>query len=108
MTVPHKAPIQTTQLTLVTIFAEHVLRERLLADLRRLGARGYSLGEVEGEGTRGTHAAAWQGRNLRIEILVSAEVADRILAALADSYFDDYAVVAFAARVAVVRGGKFT
>jgi nitrogen regulatory protein P-II 2 len=107
MTAPEETSIQTTRLTLVTIFAEHVLRERLLADLRRLGARGYSLGEVEGEGTRGTHAAAWQGKNLRIEVLVGPEVADTILTTLAETYFNEYAVVAFAVSVQVVRGGKF-
>lgn len=97
----------TTRLTLVTIFAEHLLRERLVTDLKRLGARGYSFGEVEGEGTRGTHAANWQGRNLRFEVLVTHEAGERILALLAESYFDDYAVVAFATEVDVVRGAKF-
>lgn len=96
------------RLKLVTIIAEHVLREHLTADLKRLGARGYSLGEVEGEGTRGVHAQDWQGKNIRIETLVSAEVAERILAHLAAAYFHDYSLVVYAHEVEVVRSGKFT
>lgn len=95
------------RLKLVTIIAEHVLREHLTADLKRLGARGYSLGEVEGEGTRGVHAQDWQGKNIRVETLVSAEVAERIMAHLAASYFNDYALVAYTHDVEVLRSGKF-
>ncbi|MDX2120899.1 MAG: transcriptional regulator [Gemmatimonadota bacterium] len=94
-------------MTLVTIIAEHVLREPLTADLRRLGARGYSIGEVEGEGTRGLHTQDWQGKNLRIETVVPAEVAAAILAHLAARYFDDYAMIAYTSTVAVLRSGKF-
>ena len=93
---------------LVTIIAEHVLREPIAADLRRLGARGYSVGEVEGEGTRGVHAQDWQGRNLRFETVVTREVAGRILDHLAGTYFHDYAVIAYATTVEVVRSEKFT
>jgi nitrogen regulatory protein P-II 2 len=93
---------------LVTIIAEQVLREALTTDLKRLGARGYSVGEVEGEGTRGVHAQDWQGKNVRIETVVGADVADRILGHLAATYFHDYSLVAYAATVEVVRSQKFT
>ncbi len=92
---------------LVTIIAEHVLREAITADLKRLGARGYSVGEVEGEGTRGVHAQDWQGKNVRIETVVAPEVADRILTHLAGTYFHDYSLVAYATTVEVVRSQKF-
>ncbi|HMV31249.1 MAG: hypothetical protein U0104_03880 [Gemmatimonadales bacterium] len=95
-------------MTLVTIITEQVLREALTADLRRLGARGYTIGEVEGEGTRGVHAPEWQGKNLRVETVVPAAVAEAILAHLAARYFADYAMIAYASTVTVVRSGKFT
>lgn len=93
---------------LVTIIAEHVLREALTSDLRRLGARGYSIGEVEGEGSRGVHAQDWQGKNLRIETIVTAEVADAILDHLAARYFTDYAIVAYVSTIDVLRSRKFS
>lgn len=93
---------------LVTIIAEHVLRESLTSDLRRLGARGYSIGEVEGEGSRGVHAQDWQGKNLRIETIVTAEVAEAILEHLAARYFTDYAIVAYVSTIDVLRSRKFS
>jgi len=99
--------MQLDSMDLITIIAEHILREPLIADLRRLGARGYSLGEVEGEGTRGTHATEWQGRNLRIEAIVSRAVSDRVLAHLAETYFANHALIAYRAEVSVMRAEKF-
>ena len=99
--------METTTLKLVTIIAEAVLEDRLLRELRSLGARGYTIGEVRGEGTRGIHASEWEGPSLRIETLVSPEVAASILAHLADRYFTDYAVVAYAVDAQVVRGDKY-
>lgn len=97
-----------TTMKLVTIIAEHVLREPITTDLKRLGSRGYSVGEVEGDGTRGVHAQDWQGKNVRIETVVSPDVAERILGHLAATYFHDYAVVAYATTVEVVRSQKFS
>lgn len=99
--------MQLERMDLVTIIAEHVLRDTLLADLRRLGARGYTLGEVEGEGTRGTHASDWQGKHVRIEVVATAEVADRILARLAETYFANHALITWRTEVQVMRGAKF-
>jgi nitrogen regulatory protein P-II 2 len=99
--------MKTTPLKLITIIAEPVLKDRLLDEIRRLGAHGYTLTDVRGEGTRGIHASQWQGGNLKIETLVSEQVAGRIMDALADHYFRDYAVIAYVATVEVVRGEKF-
>lgn len=99
--------MRTVPLKLITVIAEAVLEDHLLREFRKLGARGYSLSEVRGEGTRGVHAIDWEGRNLKIEMLVSAEVADRILEHVADTYFEHYAVVAYVQDVEVVRGEKY-
>lgn len=79
----------------------------LTADLKQLGATGYTLAEARGEGSRGMRASELPGSNVRIETLVDAAVADRILELLATRYFPDYAVVAWAAEVEVVRGDKY-
>jgi nitrogen regulatory protein P-II 2 len=99
--------MELTTVKLVTIIAEAVLRERLLADVQRLGSTGYTLTEVYGEGSRGIDATDFEGRNIRVEVLVSALTAERILLHLATEYFRHYAVVAYAADVQVVRGAKY-
>ena len=99
--------MKLTTVRLVTIIAEPVLKDRLIHEIHTLGAHGYTISEVHGEGTRGIHASQWQGGNIKIETLVSPEVADRIMDAMADHYFPNYAVIAYATDVQVVRGEKF-
>ncbi len=99
--------MKTVPLKEVTIVAEALLEERLLREIRELGAHGYTVGQVRGEGSRGVRASEWEGKNVRIETLVSAEVADRILAHIAEEYFEHYAVVAYLSDVQVVRGEKY-
>ncbi|MFQ3663474.1 MAG: transcriptional regulator [Chloroflexaceae bacterium] len=95
------------KLKLVTIVAEAVLEERILRELRQLGARGYTVVMARGEGTRGIHASSWEGPNLRIETLVSPEVAERIMSHVAAHYFTDYAVIVYSVDAEVVRGEKY-
>jgi nitrogen regulatory protein P-II 2 len=99
--------VRTVPLKLVTIVAEAVLEERLVRDIRRLGARGYTASEARGEGSRGLRPIEWEGKNVKIETLVGPETAERILACLADHYFPHYAVVAYVENVEVVRGDKY-
>ena len=96
-----------TQLRLVTIVAEAVLEERLLRELAQLGARGWTIAHVRGEGSRGTRTSGLEGGNVRIETLVAPDVADRILAHVAEVYFPRFAVVAWVEDVEVVRGDKY-
>ncbi|NOT32189.1 MAG: transcriptional regulator [Planctomycetes bacterium] len=96
----------TVELERVTIVAEAVLEARLLALLKAAGARGWTLGEVRGEGSRGVRAGEWQG-NVKLETLVAPAVAERILRELAREYFPRFAVVAYTDRVRVVRGEKY-
>ncbi len=100
--------MQTVPLKRVTIIAEAVLEERLIREIKALGAKGYTLTAARGEGSRGVRASEWAGQNVKLETLVSAEVADRLLTHLAERYFAHYAVVAYVENVAVVRGEKYT
>ena len=92
---------------LVTIVAETVVVEQLLASLRRIGASGYTVTDARGEGSRGRRVGEVPGDNQRIETLVSEEVAAHILDLLAAQYFANYAVVAWTTDVHVVRGDKY-
>jgi nitrogen regulatory protein P-II 2 len=97
-----------TNIQLVTIIAEGLLRDRLIDDLTRLGARGYTIqGEVHGHGTRGVTERFWHGSQIRIESLVSAATADKLLHHLQEAYFADYSVVAYATDVRVMRPEKY-
>lgn len=99
--------MKTVPLKLVTIVAETVLEDRLVRDLAAAGARGYTVSTARGRGSRGVRASDWEGGNVRIEVIVSDEVSDKVLDLLAERYFPNYAVVAWVERVEVVRGEKY-
>lgn len=95
------------RLTIVTIVAESLLKDEIIALIRKHGATGFTLTKVEGEGSRGVRASDWEGRNIKIETIVSDSAAEAILDDLGEEYFEDYAVVAWLAEVQVLRGEKF-
>jgi nitrogen regulatory protein PII len=99
--------MKVVPLTKITIITESLLREKIVALIRKHGATGYTATKVEGEGSRGVRASDWEGRNDRIETIVSAEVADAIIEDLNDHYFEDFAVIAWLSEVNVLRGTKF-
>jgi nitrogen regulatory protein P-II 2 len=94
-------------LKLVTIVTESVLTDPLVAVLKNLGATGYTVTDVRGEGSRGLRVGEIPGDNQKIEILTSPALAEQILDRLANQYFPSYAIVAWACDVVVVRGEKY-
>jgi nitrogen regulatory protein P-II 2 len=99
--------MHTVSAKLVTIVAEPVLEEKLVAELHALGARGHTAVPSRGSGSRGMRASDPPGAGVRIELVVSEAVADRILDHVATRYFPHYAVIALVADVQVVRGEKY-
>ena len=99
--------MQTEGLVLVTVVAEAVVEHRLVRDLEAAGAHGWTICDARGQGSRGVRAAEFEGSNIRLETLVSAEVADRFLEMLAHDYFPRYAVVAWTTAAHVVRPAKY-
>ena len=99
--------MDTHELTLITLVAEPVLEDRLTREIMEMGATGYTVTEIHGRGTRGIRTADIPGEGIRIETLVSAEVADKLLTRAAEAWFPHYAVVAWETPVRVVRGDKY-
>jgi nitrogen regulatory protein P-II 2 len=99
--------MHTHPLKLITIIAEPVLEARITAALLALGATGFTVVEGHGSGSRALHAAEIPGVNVRIESIVAATVAERIVEHIATKYFTDYSVIAYVSDVAVVRGAKY-
>jgi nitrogen regulatory protein P-II 2 len=99
--------MQTVRLKLLTIIAEAILEPQLVQDVLRLGATGYSIGQVRGEGSRGVRASEWEGSNVRLEVIVPEAAAEAILVHVAERYFEHYAVIVWTMNVDVVRGEKY-
>jgi len=92
----------------VSIIAERVLRDDLLALLRESGATGWTLASVEGEGSRGIRASEWEGSNVQIDTLVSIDVADALMEEIAARYFADWSLIVYSTDVEVLRAEKYT
>ena len=63
----------------ITIISEALLEDRLIRDVKICGAKGYTVTQAHGEGTRGVRASQWEGGNIKLETIVSETVADAIL-----------------------------
>lgn len=99
--------MDTTQRQIVTVIAEAAVEQRLIDDVKRLGAKGYSVGHVRGEGTTGRLLQDLNGPSVRLETIVTEAVADAILAHLAEHYFGRFAVVAWVSPARVLRSERF-
>ncbi len=91
----------------VTIIGDDTVRYRVVKEIRDLGATGYTDYGVHGEGARGVRPRHAEPANVKIEIIATPEVAQRILDHIAKHYFDNYAMIAFLDDVEVLRGEKF-
>lgn len=95
-----------TERRLVTVIAEAVLEDRLLADLRRWGVGGVTVVRAEGD-PFGSRVGDIEGAFLRVESVVGEATAERVLNGLADHYLERFKVVAYDHPVRVVRGAKY-
>jgi len=93
---------------LVTIITEAALERALLAELEALGARGYTITDARGKGSRGVRRSDWaeQG-NIRVEVICDGELAGRIAERVRDRFYDHYAMILFQQDVGVLRPAKF-
>lgn len=99
--------MKLTELFLVTIITERIFRDEILKKVKELGATGFTLSDTTGEGSRGIRASDWEGKNVKIEVVASSEVGNNIIDYIANVYFENYSVIAYAHPVSVVRGEKY-
>ena len=95
--------------TLLTIVTEAVLEPDICEALQELGAAGYTVTNARGSGSRGVRDAGWSSSgNIRVEVVCSDDVAQRIGEHMRRSYYNDYAMIIFESDVRVLRPDKFS
>jgi hypothetical protein len=93
---------ETAKVKLVTIIAGSELQERLEADLKELGIRGFSLMRVDGYGVHGPRRHGLLGSgNVRFETLVRPEMGAKLMEHLTKLY-KGWGLVAFMQDVEAV------
>jgi nitrogen regulatory protein PII len=99
--------VDTVKIKLVTMVVSSEMLDRLTVALKALGAAGYTSVGVNGHGLHGARTRnAFDSGNVRLEMLVSPAVADKILEHVATQYagFD---IVAFTHDVEAVPRAHF-
>ena len=92
----------------VTIVCEAYARDAVTNLLREIGAHGYTLFAVEGDGSQGKRPGDIpEFANIQIEVVVPPAVAETLLARLESEFFRRYAMIAFEGEVRVLRKEKF-
>lgn len=99
--------MNTHPMTLLTLVAESILKDRLIHEIRNAGARGFTITDVSGEGSRQRRVSELLGDNVKIEVIAKREVADKVLEVLHKEYFSRYAVIAYMSEIQVVREEKY-
>lgn len=93
---------------LLTVITETALEHILIDEIEALGAKGYTITDARGKGSRGTRNAGWETNgNIRLEIVCDDEVANAITTFLQEKYYANYAMIIFTSDVNVLRPDKF-
>jgi len=89
LAMPMFERIATAKVKLVTIIASSELQDRIIEDLREAGAGGYTITRASGGGLHGPRVRGiWDTGNVRIESLVSTDVAERVFEHITQAYAD--------------------
>lgn len=100
--------MQPQPIKLVTIITEAIIEKELIHELNQLGASGYTITEARGKGHRGVRNTEWEhGANIRVEVLCGETLARAIADRLAETYYENYAMILFISDVNVLRPQKF-
>jgi nitrogen regulatory protein PII len=100
--------MENKALTLITIITETALESLLIKDILKLGAKGYTITDVRGSGSRGNRNAGWDASaNIRIEIVCTNTVSEAIAKHLQKTYYENYAMIIYTSEVNVLRPEKF-
>ena len=93
---------------LVTIVCEAYAQTAVTKLLREVGAHGWTLFPVEGDGAGGKRPADIpEYANVQIEVIVPPAVSETLMARLEQEFFPRYGMVAFESDVRVLRAEKF-
>lgn len=93
--------------TLVTIICEPVLSNSLVTTIRSLGATGFTISDVHGEGSGEKRSGEVPNEKIKIEVIADGELAKNIMTEIAKSYFANYSLIIYASDIQVIRHEKF-
>ena len=99
--------METLEFKLVTVICEPVLATSLIAIVRALGASGFTVTDVRGEGSGEKSSGEVPNEKVKIEVIADRELANKIMERIAKDYFENYSLIVYAGDIHVIRPNKF-
>jgi hypothetical protein len=96
-----------TNRKLVVIVVEAALEKRLSKDVISQGAKGFTITHANGLGPRNQRAGDLEGGNIKLETVVTEEIATKIMELLSTNYFPHYACSAWMSDVQILRDARY-
>ena len=97
----------THQFELVTIVCESVLETSVVDLTRSLGASGFTVADVRGEGSGEKRAGEVPENKIKVQIVAESTLAKKIMAEVARIYFPNYSIIIYSSAISVIRQDKF-
>ena len=93
---------------LLTVTCEILAQNNILEIINKHGITGYTLYEVDGNGSKGVRGQGFKNeKNIKIEIIsIEAKLKD-IVEEITRSLFSDFAIIVYLSDVQVLRPEKF-
>ena len=92
---------------LVTVICEPVLANSLVTMVRSIGATGFTMSDVRGEGSGEKSSGEVPNEKIKIEVVLDSELAKKLMNEIAKSFFKDYSAIVYASDIQVIREDKF-
>ena len=92
---------------LITIICEPILSTSLIELTKRLGASGFTITEVRGEGSGKKQSGEIPDEKIKIEIVVEPKIALKIMSEVARDFFANYSLIIYSSDINVLRKDKF-
>lgn len=104
--------MEFAELKKVVIITETIIKDEMLKHIASLGAKGYTIYTVCGKGERGIRGDDVPAmgdflRNIKVEVITTQEIAEKIIPSVIERFFKNYAGIAYAEDVWVMRTEKF-
>jgi nitrogen regulatory protein P-II 2 len=96
-----------TNRKLIVVVIEAALEQRLSRDVMAKGAKGFTITHANGLGPRNQRAGDLEGGNIKLECVVTEEIANKILDLLSTNYFPHYACSAWMSDVQILRETRY-
>ncbi|NJK78192.1 MAG: DUF190 domain-containing protein [Nanoarchaeota archaeon] len=93
---------------LLTVTCEILAQDKILEILEKHGIAGYTLYEVEGNGSKGIRGQGLKNeKNIKIEIISTETKLKDIIEEITRLLFSDFAVIVYLSDIQVLRPEKF-